>query len=116
VQNTARAILLKEILSSPANLSRILLPLRDKTRARFPDYPGCLVQLDKEVTKMVEGKEAVFSTVFASQIQFLTGSSRFSFLAARRAIYSLNSTLLDTSGFFVWLRVHQDAERRIDFF
>lgn len=35
-------------------IAPFLLPLRDDARQRYPDYPGDLVQLDKDVTKMVE--------------------------------------------------------------
>ena len=35
-------------------IAPFLIPLRDEVRGRFPDYPGDLVQLDKDVTKMVE--------------------------------------------------------------
>jgi hypothetical protein len=38
---------------SEPDIAPFLLPLRDAMRARFPDYPGDLVQLDKDVTKMV---------------------------------------------------------------
>ncbi len=34
-------------------IAPFLLPLRDAARLRFPDYPGDLVQMDKDVTKMV---------------------------------------------------------------
>jgi hypothetical protein len=36
------------------DIAPFLLPLRDQALARFPQYPGDLVQLDKDVTTMVE--------------------------------------------------------------
>jgi len=36
------------------DIAPYLLPLRDDVRQRYPDYPGDLVQLDKDVLKMAE--------------------------------------------------------------
>jgi len=40
--------------SSEPDIAPFLLPLRDEARRIFPDYPGNLVQMDKDVTKVVE--------------------------------------------------------------
>jgi hypothetical protein len=39
---------------SEPGIAPFLLPVRDAARARFPDYPGDLVQMDQQVTKLVE--------------------------------------------------------------
>jgi hypothetical protein len=39
---------------SEPDIAPFLLPLRDEARRRYPDYPGDLVQLEKDVTGMVE--------------------------------------------------------------
>lgn len=43
-----------DVSKSEPEIGPFLIPVRDSARARFPDYPGDLVQLDKDVTNMVE--------------------------------------------------------------